>query len=205
MKAGYIVNTPKSSIGWFVIILLFFLFSGYAGAAQPNQLQNLQDKNSEYLIGYGDVLEISVWNEPDLSRTVFVRVDGRISLPLLGDIVAAGKTPEALATYLEQEAKKYIEDPNVAVIVTTSNSKRYYMVGQITNPGEYPMDYPITLLQAIAKAGGFKEWAKTSKILVIRRQSGVEKILTFNYDSLTKGEDLSQNILIVPGDTIIIP
>jgi len=205
MKAVYIVNKPKSFITGFVIILLVYLLSGYAGAAQPNQLQNPQDKNSEYIIGAGDILEISFWNEPDISRSVFVRIDGRISLPLLGDVVAAGKSPKALSNFLQQEAKKYIEDPNVAVIVTTSNSKRYYMVGQITKPGEYPMDYPVTLLQAIAKAGGFKEWAKTSKILVIRRQSGVEKILTFNYDSLTKGEDLAQNILIVPGDTIIIP
>ena len=206
MNFLYSASAPNPLTKWFATLFVFFIMSGYSWAAQPNQHQNPPpDGSSEYIIGFGDILEISIWNEPDLSRTVFVRIDGRISLPLLGDVVAAGKSPEALAAILEDEAKNYIEEPNVAVILTTSNSKRYYLLGQIATPGEYSIDYPITLLQAIAKAGGFREWAKTSKILVFRKQSGGEKILTFNYDSLTKGEDLSQNIFIAPGDTIIIP
>ncbi len=205
MKTETFFNAPKPLISWLATIFVFFLLSGYVSGAQSNQAQDLPERNSEYIIGAGDVLEISVWNEPDLSRTVFVRIDGRISLPLIGDVVATGKSPEALASLLEDEARKYIAEPNISVILTASNSKRYYLLGQIEKPGEYPIDYPVTLLQAIAKAGGFKEWAKTSKILIFRRQSGVEKILTFNYDSLTKGEDLAQNILIAPGDTIIIP
>lgn len=207
MDSGPFNNTPSKYLILLFVILGFFLSSDYAVATPPQDkpLHNFQDRDSEYIIGFGDILEISVWNEPDVSRTVFVRIDGRISLPLVGDVMAAGKSPEALATLIEEEAKKYIEEPSVAVILTTSNSKRYYLLGQIATPGEFAIDYPITLLQAIAKAGGFQEWAKTSKILIIRRESGVEKIVTFNYDSLIKGTDLDQNILIEPGDTIIIP
>lgn len=164
-----------------------------------------EDNGKEFLIGMGDVLEISVWNEPDLSKTVFVRLDGRISLPLVGDVIAANKSPQSLSQILKEQFGKFVEDPSVSVILETAKSKRYYIVGQIARPGEFIIDYPITVLQAIARSGGFLEWAKKSKILIVRQEGGEEKILTFDYDFLLKEVGLDQNIQIVPGDTIIIP
>lgn len=190
-----------------LLILVLGLFLSRTAIAAPvtDDPPPTGDNNTEYQIGMGDVLEISVWNEEDLSKTVFVRIDGRISLPLVGDVVAAGKSPQALSRLLKEQFGKFVEDPSVSVILAATKSKRYYIVGQITKPGEFVIDYPITVLQAIARSGGFLEWAKKSRILIVRKESEAEKILTFNFDTLAKGEDLHQNIPVAPGDTIIVP
>ncbi len=163
------------------------------------------EAEKDYLIGVGDVLEVQVWQEPDLSRTVKVRLDGKISLPLAGDVQAAGKTTGELDQFLEKKIADLVTEPAVSVMLVENRSRRYYVVGQVGQPGEFPIEFPLTILQAIARSGGFQEWAKREEIKVVRRQGGKEEFLNFDYDDFTKGKNLQQNVLIVPGDTIIVP
>ncbi len=183
----------------FILTLLTFCFISSVSTTYAAK------NDANYQIGLGDIIEVQVWKEPELSRTQPVRIDGRISLPLIGDIEAVGRTTSELANYLEIQFSKIVTEPAVSVMLTESRSWKYYVVGQITDPGEFTIDYPITILQAIARSGGFLEWAKTSKISIIRRKEGNEIILTFDYEALVKGNNLGQNILISPGDTIIVP
>lgn len=163
-------------------------------------------KDFHYIIGTGDILEVQVWKEPDLSRVpVPVRIDGQISLPLLGDVEAAGKSINELTQLLQKKYSAVVTEPAVSVMLVENRSWRYYIVGQIKEPGEFNIDYPITILQSIARSGGFLEWAKKSDIKVIRRTSNNDEILQFDYEALVKGNNLRQNILIAPGDTIIVP
>lgn len=185
------------------ILLLGFLTS--PGNAVENTPSQPSRPSNEYLLGLGDIIDVQVWKEPDLSKTLTVRLDGRISLPLAGDVMAAGKSPEQLAADLEGKLKAYITDPAVTVILNQSVSRKYYIIGQIMKPGEYNMDAPLSVLQALARSGGFQEWAKKDKITIIRRQNGRDRFLPFDYDSLVDGKNLSQNIEIAPGDTIVIP
>jgi polysaccharide export outer membrane protein len=203
------VNSEKYILGIIGFFLFFFL--GHSGnlnhlfAAEDKALEAGRNGKNQYIIGMGDMLEINVWNEPDLSKEIFVRLDGRISLPLVGDVVADGHTPAELSVLLADSIGKYVEDPSVSVILLASKSKRYYMVGQIGKPGEWLIEQPITVLQAIARAGGFLEWAKVSEIKIIRKNAEEEKILEFDYDALIKKGALGKNILIEAGDTIIVP
>ncbi len=167
--------------------------------------QDSQSVEREYLLGIGDILEVSVWQEPDLSKVVFVRLDGRISLPLVGDVFAKGLSPEILADTISKVIGKFIADPSVTVTLRESKSKMYYVLGQITRPGEYPLNYPVSVLQAIARAGGFAEWAKKEEVIVVRKQGDSETILHFNYHKFIDGKDLSKNVPLLPGDTLIIP
>ena len=163
------------------------------------------EKQAEYVVGLGDQLQIMVWKEPDLTQTMSVRIDGRISLPLVGDVEAAGKTIRDLKKILEEKYAAVIAEPAVSVMLAQSRSWRYYIIGKVSKPGEYPIDFPITVLQAIARSGGFLEWAKTEKISIVRHEDGRETIAPFNYEALVNGQNLSQNVLVKPGDTIIIP
>jgi len=158
-----------------------------------------------YRIGLGDVIEVQVWKEPDLSRQVKVRLDGRISLPLVGDIQAAGRTPDEVAVAIKERLTKYITEPAVSVILVESTSRRYYVIGMVNQPGEFAIDYPITVLQAIAKAGGFQEWAKKDRIVIVRRTGDREQLLPFNYEAVIKGANPGQNLIVAPGDTIVVP
>ena len=177
--------------------LCFAIFTtGQAFAEQKNEMK-------EYRIDVGDVLEINVWKEEELTREVFVRLDGRISLPLIGDLVAAGKTPMELAKSLEKNIGEIIEEPSVTVLMKATNSRVYYLVGNINSPGAYPLDTPMNLLQAIAKAGGLGEWADKDNIMIVRRTSGKDEMIYFDYKKFVKGKDLSQNIRIQYGDTFI--
>jgi len=159
----------------------------------------------DYRIGIGDEVEVQVWQEPDLSRVQRVRLDGRISLPLVGDVMAVGKTPMELDALLEKEFARMVTEPAVSVLLVESRSRRYYVVGRVSQPGEFAMEYPLTILQAIARSGGFQEWAKQDQIRIVRQQEGQEVMLTFDYEGLVKGNLAKQNILVVPGDTIIVP
>lgn len=196
------------------IILLFVLLSICyasggsllaAGKKEPGTGDNPSISTPAYTIGIGDVLQVFVWNEADLTMPVLVRLDGFISMPLIGDIKAAGVSPVALAATLRKEIARFVADPTVSVILQESRSKQYYVLGQISKPGEYPLDYPITILQALAKAGGLLEWADKKEIKIVRRTAAGEKIIPFNYNKMLEGEDLEQNVLIETGDTLIIP
>jgi polysaccharide biosynthesis/export protein len=158
-----------------------------------------------YLIGPEDVLDVTVWKEPDVSRVVPVRPDGRISLPLINDIEAAGLTPEQLAAMVAEKLRKFVNEPRVTVIVTAINSQRVFVVGEILRAGAFPLLPGMTVLQALAAAGGFTTFADVKKIHVMRMRDGKHVELPFNYREVLKGDKPEQNINLEPGDTIVVP
>ena len=155
-----------------------------------------------YVIGLGDVLRVTVWKEPELTGDATVRLDGMITLPLVGDVAAAGRVPSRLAAELAAELQRYLEGPRVTVSVTQATSARYYVVGQMVRPGEFPLSGRMTVLKALALAGGFREFAKPEDIVVVRED---QTVLPFNYKRVTDGKDMSQNVLLAAGDTIVVP
>ncbi|MBI3475642.1 MAG: polysaccharide biosynthesis/export family protein [Acidobacteria bacterium] len=159
---------------------------------------------ADYVIGPEDVLHVAVWKEGDLTATLPVRPDGKISLPLLNDVAAAGLTPMQLADSITEKLKKYVASPRVTVVVTQINSKRVYLVGEVGHTGATPMLPNMTVLQALSSAG-LTQFANTKKIYVMRMQNGKQVKLPVNYRKLVKGEMMDQNYLLQPGDTIVIP
>lgn len=164
------------------------------------------DKDA-YIIGAGDELQISVWKEPDLSRPVPVRPDGKITLPLVGDVQAAGVTPHQLETDLTKQLTSFVASPSVTVIVQGVHSRRYNIMGEVLKPGTYELaGPPETVLDAIALAGGLKDFAKKKKIYILRvKADGTQDRLPFNYAQVIKGENMSQNIVLQTRDTIVVP
>src|SRR5580692_1887828 len=158
-----------------------------------------------YVIGDQDVLDVSVWKEPDVSRVVPVRPDGKISLPLLNDVQAAGLTPSQLAAQITDSLKKYVTTPQVTVIVTTINSQRVYILGEVTRPGAYPILPGMSVLQALSSAGGFTQYARVKSIFVRRFENGKEVKYPFNYKDVINGKKPEQEILLKAGDTIVVP
>ena len=154
-----------------------------------------------YVIGIQDQIFVRVWREQDFTSPYIVRPDGKITLPLIGDVQAAGLTPERLAAQLKQGLSDYINNPDVTVTVTQVNSKKYFITGEVGRPGEYPLAVPIKVFDALSNAGGFREFANKKKIVIIR---GSER-LKFNYNDIIKGKNLEQNIYLQNGDTIVIP
>jgi polysaccharide export outer membrane protein len=157
-----------------------------------------------YVIGPEDVLHIAVWREADLTATLPVRPDGKISLPLLNDVQASGLTPQQLAASVTEKLKKYIADPRVTVVVTQINSKRVFMVGEVLHPGPMSMIANMTVLQALSSAG-LNQFANTKRIYVLRTENGKQQKLPVNYRKLVKGEQIEQNYLLQPGDEIVVP
>jgi len=157
-----------------------------------------------YVIGIDDMLHIAVWREPELTNTLPVRSDGMISLPLINDVQAAGLTPMQLAALLSQKLKKYVDTPNVTVVVTQTNSRRIYLVGEVLHTGPIALLHNMTVLEALVTAG-FSEFANTKKIYILRMENGQAQKIPFNYKEVIKGKALSQNIRLQPGDMIIVP
>lgn len=157
-----------------------------------------------FVIGASDVLAVTFWRDPRLSGDVLVRPDGMISLPLLNDVHAAGLTPEQLASVLARAAVKYIADPDVTVIVKEIHSRRVFVLGNVANPGMVTLSGDMTVLQMIAVAGGLLEYADKNSIVIIRIENGQEKRLKFNYNDVLKGKNIKQNILLQPGDTVVV-
>jgi len=162
--------------------------------------------DAEYVIGPADVLAITVWKDPELTRTVPVRPDGKISLPLINELEVSGLTPSAVQRILTQKLKEYISDPQVSVIVQEVKSRTYSILGKVAKPGTYDLGKPTTVLEAIAAAGGFLDFAKESKIYIIRPVSGgANDTLPFDYKKVIKGHNPEQNIELKNGDTIVVP
>jgi polysaccharide export outer membrane protein len=185
-------------------------------STQPNAQPNVQnDKPAatepqgswnapDYVIGPDDTLHISVWKEPDLSETLPVRPDGKISMPLLDDIPAAGMTPELLKELITARLKKYIADPRVTVVVTGMNSRRIFVTGEVVHTGPLPLLPHMTVLQALAQAG-FTQFANLKGIYLLRTENGKQEKLLFNYKEVVKGNHPEQNIALKPGDTVVVP
>jgi polysaccharide export outer membrane protein len=168
-----------------------------ASAAKPH--------DATFVIGNDDVLAINVWKEPDISRSIPVRSDGKISLPLVGEVQAAGQTPLALEKEIASKLKNYISEPEVTVIVQQVNSQKFNILGQVARPGAYVIANSPTVLDAIALAGGFRDFAKQKSIYVLRQGPDGESRLPFNYKEVVHGKNMAQNIKLQPRDTIIVP
>ncbi len=167
------------------------------------------DKNisGDYIIGNEDVLDISVWKSPELSLPIIVRPDGMISLPLIGEVRADGRTPNELKEDIQERLKEYKQEPIVSIIVKESNSKAIYITGEITRPGKYPLRSETTITQAIALAGGFTQWANKDKIIVIRKSpmNPEGNRVMIKYSDIVSGTNMKANILLRAGDTVIVP
>ena len=181
-----------------------------SNAAQPSQNADAstapKPHDDSFVIGNDDVLAINVWKEPDISRSIPVRSDGKISLPLVGEVQAAGRTPLKLEVEIASRLKNYISEPEVTVIVQQINSQKFNILGQVNRPGTYVIANSPTVLDAIALAGGFRDFAKQKSIYVLRQNAdGSQTRILFNYKEVVKGQNPAQNIKVQPRDTIVIP
>jgi polysaccharide biosynthesis/export protein len=173
--------------------------TGIAAASHGSPL------DPDYRIGPQDLLRIDVWKELEISRTVPVRPDGKISLPLLNDVQAAGLTPMQLAGVIGEGLKKYITDPQVTVTVSEINSRRIYVTGEVLKAGAFPLLPNMTVLQALSSSGGFSQFARVKNIYVLRKEEGKDVKYPFNYKDVVSGKKPEQNILLQPGDVIVVP
>jgi polysaccharide biosynthesis/export protein len=189
------------------IQLVCAVLSGSLGAqaTAPAGSSAAKPHDDSFVIGNDDVLAINVWKEPDISRSIPVRSDGKISLPLVGEVQAAGLTPLKLEKDIASKLKNYISEPEVTVMVQQVNSQKFNILGQVVRPGSYVIANSPTVLDAIALAGGFRDFAKQKSIYVLRQSATGESRLPFNYKDVSQGKNMAQNIKLQPGDTIIVP
>ncbi|VVS93980.1 polysaccharide biosynthesis/export family protein [Desulfoluna spongiiphila] len=182
-----------------LVVLLAGVFSGTPARAKKGEETN-------YTLGYGDVIDVLVWKEADFTvEGITVRLDGKITLPLVNDIRAEGQTTRQLKAHLEIVLRKYIESPVVTVLLKEARSQRFYILGEVMQTGEYSLTKELTVLQAFAIAGGFTEWAKKKDIFVLRRKETGEAVIPVNYLDIISGKDLKGNIVIRADDTIVVP
>jgi polysaccharide export outer membrane protein len=173
--------------------------------AKPATTPQVTFNDAEYKIGPQDILRIDVWKEAEVSRAVPVRPDGKISLPLLNDVQAAGLTPMRLAAVIADGLTKYINNPQVTVTVSEINSRRIYVTGEVSRAGAFPLLPNMTVLQALSSSGGFTQFAKLKNIYVLRTDNGKQVKLPFNYKDAVNGKKPEQNVLLQPGDVIVVP
>ena len=177
-----------------------------AAPAAKEQAPAGRAHDDSYSIGADDVLAINVWKEPELTRAVPVRSDGKISLPLIGELQAAGATPKQLEEDIAKKLTSYVSEPEVTVIVQEIRSRKFNVLGMVARPGSFPITHTMTVLDAIAVAGGFRDFAKQKSIYVLRQQpDGTQARLPFNYKDVVKGKSIEQNVRLQPGDTVVIP
>jgi polysaccharide biosynthesis/export protein len=180
--------------------------SQQSGANPGHGLRPPAHSDNSYVIGADDVLAINVWKEPEVSRSVPVRSDGKISLPLVGELMASGETPLQLEHDITTRLASYISEPEVTVIVQDSKSQKINILGMVVRPGSYMLTASTTVLDAIAMAGGFKDFAKQKQVYVLRANAdGTEKRMLFNYKDVIKGKNPEQNIRLLPRDTVVVP
>jgi polysaccharide biosynthesis/export protein len=215
-------SKARIQLGIFLLVLSPCIFAQDPSSSQtPDHASQTQEASAQtnpstepssrvdsgsYVIGKDDVLSINVWQEKELTRSIPVRSDGKISLPLVGEVVAAGLTPLKLQQDLTQKLRAYITDPVVTVIVEQVNSKKFNILGQVMKPGAYSLTVATTVMDGIAAAGGFRDFAKTKDVYVLRQKpDGTQSRIGFNYKDFIKGKNASQNIKLEPHDTIIVP
>ncbi|HON00641.1 MAG TPA: polysaccharide biosynthesis/export family protein [Acidobacteriota bacterium] len=190
--------SPRTSFAWLGVMLALCAPSGLWA-------QDSEGPTPLYVIQPSDILEVFVWKEPDLSRRVLVRPDGRISFPLVQDLQAAGLTPAELKEKIEGLLKQFIASPNVTVIVEEIRNYRIYVTGKVNNPGSFTLEKPVTVLQALSLAGGFAEFASESDVKVVRTYGDQYMYLDFNYKDVIKGKNTEQNIVLRSGDVVVVP
>jgi polysaccharide export outer membrane protein len=186
-------------------LLLLALACLLLSAASPALAQEPAQEVPLYVIEPNDLLEVFVWKEPDLSRTVLVRPDGRISFPLIQDLQASGLTPAELKGKVEELLKEFIAAPNVTVIVSAIQHYRIYVTGKVNSPSSFMVEKPITVLQALSLAGGFAEFADEGDIKIVRMYGNEYVYLDFNYKDVIKGKNTQQNIVLRSGDVVVVP
>lgn len=216
-EAPHIKKYQKSRV---CILGMLIFGASVISAAQSSSVGSPEKKASEshfagsqtgrsddvYVIGENDVLAVNVWKEPDISRSVPVRSDGKISLPLVGELQASGQTPRQLEQEITKRLESYISEPEVTVIVTDSKSQRINILGMVVKPGAYLLTSSTTVLDAIAMAGGFRDFAKQKSVYILRRApNGSEQKIPFNYKDVIKGKNTEQNVRLQPGDTVVVP
>jgi len=186
-------------------ILTLIVYIGINGGplygTEPTAIQPGED----YLIGPGDVLDISVWKDEALTKLVTVLPDGKISFPLIGEVSAGGKTVAQLSQELERKLARYVPDINLSVVVARVDSMLIYVIGRVNKPGMFELSANVNVLQALAMAGGLNPFAKRGKIKIFRKQGNQDQVFAFNYDDVTKGENLAQNIQLQRGDIVVVP
>lgn len=183
------------------LIVIFALAWPFAGAVAAGAATT----GGDYEIGPEDVLEISVWREKDLQREVLVRPDGWLTFPLVGNVEAAGKTPQQLEQEIRQRLRKFIPEPVVTVTVKKIQGLKIFVMGRVGKPGEYMVGRYVDVLQALTLAGGLTPFAKEDKIKVVRKQGGKEQVIPFDYSEVKKGKRLEQNIMLRSGDVVVVP
>lgn len=207
------VYADKSLIikkGLYIICVCLLLFSVSCSylltdtSEKPVKDPNRQN-NEEYRIGKGDILEITTWKEPDFSKEVAVRIDGKISFPLLEDLQAEGQTCSQVKDEIQIKLKEFIKHPVVSVAVKELVSQKFYILGEVLKPGEYPLTKKLTVIQAFALSGGFSEWASKDNIILIRNERGIDNMIEINYSDFVKGRGLDRNLRIKADDIIIVP
>ncbi len=166
---------------------------------------NAADENGDYLIGPGDVLDISVWKDETLTRSVVVLPDGKISFPLIGEVLAGGKTVPLLKKEIQEKLAPFVPDITLSLEVKQVNSMIIYVIGRVNSPGRFPLNVNINVLQALAQAGGCNPFAKRDKIKIFRQEGGKTNIFNFHYDSVVEGKNLEQNITLQRGDVVVVP
>ncbi|HEX4487763.1 MAG TPA: polysaccharide biosynthesis/export family protein [Terriglobales bacterium] len=199
--------------GLFAAVMLCLLLPAWAqqnapATATPPAAEKIPAAKGDdsYVIGPADVLAINVWKEAEISRSIPVRSDGRISLPLIGEVQAAGRTPRQLQEELAKKLTSFISEPDVTVIVQEIHSQKFNVLGQVGKPGTFLLTDSTTVLDAIALAGGFRDFAKQKAIYVLRQNAdGTQTRLPFNYKDVVKGKNIEQNVKLLPRDTVVVP
>ena len=176
-----------------------------AGTAAPPSAVTASVPPADYLIGPDDILSVIFWRDKDMTTDVVVRPDGKISLPVLNELQAAGLTPEQLRVAVLEAATKYMENPAVNVVVKQVNSRKVFVTGEVGKPNFYPLSGPMTVIQLLALAGGLNDFAKKSDVAVIRTENGQSKRYRVNYNDIIKGKNMQQNIMLKAGDVVIVP
>ncbi len=203
---GMVQVIPKSDDGKFRSQNSTSSKGRMVASISPSVLPGSSDPNAtDYILGEEDHIEILVWKNEELSRTVFIRPDGKISLPLIGDVQAAGLTPNELKDSIKVLLRRFKKTPEVSVIVREINSLTVFLIGEILRPGKIQLRSETTLLQAITLAGGFSEFANRKKIVLLRKENGIDKRITINYNDILSGRNSEANVVLKRGDTILVP
>jgi polysaccharide biosynthesis/export protein len=189
----------------FALLVCALVSPGFAEDPKVGASQPAPAALPGYRLEPGDIITVSVWKETDLQTDVLVRPDGAFSFPLAGDVNAVGKTVEEVRTVLVDRLKRYIPSPVVTVAVKQINGNQIYVVGRVNKAGAFPLLSPLDVMQAIALAGGATPFAAINDIVILRRQNGQQQALHFHYSDVARGRDLSQNVLLQTGDTVVVP